>query len=342
MSEDIEDVLSPRGRVILGVPQAHAKLKPWLEKLVGDPDTRSLELTLYQVASGQGEKPVAPVTVDLEPEDRIDRAIAELLKFAIEDMDAHNRRTSFAVRAASHDDRVVFVLDVRTGGRDEQGRSDYFPNMEGVTLQQMDHSQRLHELVVEQSGASSALLMEMVRDLRTENAFLKRREMQTMQNAQILIEAADSRAMRFEEFRREQERKDKLTEGFKAMAPPLLATMLGPQAAAAIGLMMSGAAPQIPGLPGAGPIEPTDENLVDALLIDLERTPGELDMFLAVLSPTRRQLFAKLQERSTYRREAKAKAEADAQKATDTRRNGGKSDSGESGGHSWRSPFERE
>lgn len=325
MQTDVDDELI--GQAILGVDRARTKLAAWLKKIIDNPEIQqTLDFTLYQVAKHQGEKPVHPFTHDFEQP--LEVSVEAFLEAAQEDLRANNflSKTTYAVRVDGRDERSAFVLEVpvRRGTSDDY-RRDYFPDAQGMTAQTMEQNQFLVDKVVEVSGRNEGLLLGLLSRQEAKIERQDRTEAERASQVQKLIDGNLQREMMYEQFRREEDRKDKFADGFKKMGPPLLAGIMGPQAAAALAMAAGGAeggggAPLGLG-PGGG--EPSDEELIDEFVATIEQSPEMLQSVMQLFSGKPRcfALFAELYKRSGGRREAASAQEEHARAERQQRAN---------------------
>ena len=317
--DDTEDLSDLHG---IRTDKARADILKFLKKtIVSDTEKEStFNFTLYLLARKQLESPVRGFDYDFDKP--IDEFCEEVLEAAVTDMMSARfaAKTPYCLRLDGEKARVNFTLEMppRTGTSDAF-RRDYHSDVEGMASQTMDQNQFLIEKIVEMSGRQEGTLLHVIdRQTRELNDY-KRSEIESRRAARDLIDGVVRRDMMVEEFRRDQDRKDKFADGFKALGPPIAAAALGPQVGAALQAFTQASAgggmPMLPGLPGMEPPGPSDEDLVDELVFSLEQTPQKIQGMMQILGPEDVAVLMELKNRSLARREEKARAQAAAAQA---------------------------
>lgn len=318
------------------VDRVKARLLPWIKDLVDNPEQEEpLTLTVSQVAPLQGEKPIRSLKYDFDqpPE----RCVDQIVMAALNDMEGGNFRTTVAycVTVSNRIDRFNFTLTParQAGGHTEEHRRDYFPDMRGLLAQMMAKDLDLTDRAIASANASTALLLKIIDKQEAEINLLKRGQYQRDKQIQDLMDTSLKRTMMYETHQAELANKERFAEGFKKMVPGLVASVAGPQWAAATAMMMQGADQGgVPGL-NAGP---TDEDIVDEFVLRLDRNQQLRDKLFELLMPDGEsvQLLMELYRRSTTRRELRARQQAEAAaKQNGGGQNGGGNGNGGGGGY---------
>lgn len=317
MSLDDTDILDTHG---INTDEAYAAVLKFIRKCIAADTEKetSLNFTLYQLARRQAEAPVRGFEYDFEKSD--EDLTQEILEVAVTDMISGRfaAKTTYCVRLDGEKDKVNFPLEMPPrGGSSDAFRRDFHADVEGLTSQTMDQNQFLIEKIVEMSGRQEGTLLNVIdRQTRELNDY-KRSEIESRKAARELMDGVAQRDMMVAEFHRDQERKDKFADGFKALGPPVAAAMLGPQVGAALAAFSQAGANggMLAGLPGMGPPGPSDEDLIDELVLSLEQSPQKLGAMSQALGPEDVVIFVELKNRSLARREMRAREQAAAAEA---------------------------
>lgn len=302
---------------IKGVDAARRRLNPWLARIVDTVEQEAaLDVTLCQVAHAAGQQQVTTIPHDFETP--VTKTVDELLAIAVDDMhEASFRGTkvtySLVVELQNgKTERCTFVLEMPrlTSIVHEAPRTPYFPDQQGVTRHFMEQNLQLTEYALDAAGAGKEILLQMIQDLREENRLLKRHQFQRDHEIQKLMDGNLKRNMMVEEHRAKIDQNIKIVEGFKALAPTLLALALPPHIAQAIQSLAPAAQPQH-GQPGALPMS-SDQDLIDDLILELEQDQPFLMRLFELLGEKPRclQLLGMIHQSSAARREARAKQQA--------------------------------
>lgn len=302
----------------IGVDRALPRITKFLKDIVDNPDQQQgLDITLLTSAQSdvRQEKAFATIPHDLS-ETKISETVDEILRLSVDDMDSaqYVRRRTYVIRVEGVVKCLKFVLE-RPVKRGEESGSQVFPDNQGALQLVLDQCKtqgdqilKLSNTVVEMAAQNQTGMLAIVNRQDTQLARHEKMEFDRANQMHRLIVAGEERGMILEDFRREQDRKDKFAEGFKAMGPPIVAAALGPQAGAALAMMnaMTNGAPEVTAAAvqtGAsetgGPID--DANIIDALVQSLERSPEKLQAVLKGLDASDVALFAELHKRSSSR-----------------------------------------
>lgn len=295
--------------------RARRVLLPWLRDLVNSLEQEEpLTIVLSQVTSLGGPKGVTKIAYDYERM-TVEQCIDRALMAAVNDMEGGNFKTTvaYALSVEGREGRQNFTLVApRRTGHDHERRRDYHPDMPGLTAQLMEQNLQLTDRALDSAGASTATLERIIERQDQEIRFLRQGQIDRDIQIQELLNASLKRRMLYEEHEAKIQQGEKFAEGFKAMAPGLAATLGGEKWAAATALFLQQAGgPSSGGLAMAGMAgqPPTDEDIVDELVLRLERNPQVRDNVLQALMPLDDtvQLLAELFRRSSERRVQRAR-----------------------------------
>ena len=313
---------------VSGTPTDRIKgrLVQWLKMHVDSPETEQpLVLTVAQMAKYGGNKTVGNGEIVFDwSRETVEDCAHDIVMAAIEDMESGNFTSdvAYCVTVEGRDGRHNFTL--KTATRDGQGgrrQREFPPDMEGLMAQMMDTNLQLTDKVVTTASAQTDMLLRTIAERDEEIRHLKRREYQLgdlirkMQNGDV------ERRIMIEEHEAKMEQSAKVADGIKAAIPGLVALLGGPQAAAAIALLMPqggvGAAGE-EGSPSAlalaGFEGPPDLRLLDEFVLFLEKeTQVRGAIFEALAKHTDAlRVLGELYRLSSARREARAQAQAEA------------------------------
>lgn len=309
--------MMPPVRDASGVPtdRVHQRLVPWLRSIIDKLEAEEpLVLILSQVTNLGGSKSVTDFSYEDQP---VEDLAGEIIMAAIDDMQGGGFRTevAYSVSVDGKEERHNFTLRPSAPtGHDEERRRDYFPDMQGLTAQLMGQNLQLTDRALDHGSRHTELLMTTIRELREEIMYLKRSQYRRDEEIQKLMDGSLRRKMMYEEHESKMASTEKIADGVKAALPGVVAALAGPQAAAAIAMFTQssgdGGGMQIPGL-SAGP---TDSDLVDELILRLEKNPNMLTQLFQLLTQDTEsmQLLGELQRRSSSRREQRARAQQEA------------------------------
>lgn len=319
----------------VAIDRVKERLLPWLRSIVDSVEQEEgLVFVLAQVTSLAGDKPVRTIRYDFDrpPEE----TVHQIVMAACDDMEGGNFKTDVGYCVTidgQEDERFNFTLKATRGhGHDEQRRRDFFPDMQGLTGQLMEQNLQLTDKVIDASGATTSLLMKIIEQKDAEIVFLKRRQYQRDEEIQKLMDGTLKRTMMYEEHTSKLKQQESMAEGFKQMAPPIVASLAGPQAAAmAAALLQNGMGNglQLPGMSSG----PSDEDLLDDLILRLEQNPQMRDKLFEVLLQDQEaiQVLSELHKRSMMRREQRARQQAEESEKRQGERNGYDNERGERG-----------
>ena len=309
----------------LGVDRARTRVTQYLKELVDNPDQQQgleVQLWLMKTKDVRQEKSVASIPHDLDQ--KISETVETILRLAIEDMEtaSYAPRQGYCVRVEGIVRRLNFVLEriVKRGSPSEG--SQVFPDQQGAFQLALDQTKsfgdkiiQLADTVVNQAGRHEATMLAIVNRQDQQLARHEKMEFDRVVQMRKLVAAEDERKMVLEDFSREQERKDKFADGFKQLAAPVAAAVLGPQAGAAVAMVSAMTQPQVSVAVAAqdeGGTTVEESNLVDALVASLERNPQKLQKILAGLDTSDVAIFAELHKRSASRQESRRGAPTNA------------------------------
>lgn len=265
---------------ILGADRAAPRLAQFLVQLVDNEEIQApLDLSLVRVmtprdrltdanaAPEDSQEQLFEIQHPLDAE--IPETVKAILAAAMTDMergfDTRTVRQTYSVSVDGRPDRIQFTLDL-TGHRAQmtapRRRSEYMPDLEGLASQQMDVNLQLIDRLVDMSTSNLSDKDRTIADLRSRNERLERVEFELRRRIEQLMDGTIRRNMMTEEFERDQKRKDDYAEGFKQLAPSVVAWAMGPQAGhaaalvtaltqagpGALGAIASGVMPGAPGM----------------------------------------------------------------------------------------------
>lgn len=311
---------------IRGVDKARARLIPWLRRIVDSNEQQEPpEITLCQVASAAGSQAVDRFTHNFE--ETVDNTVSAILLRAVEDMetsDFRGQKITYSVvfeRPDGKEVRQTFVLEMpRRRVLDDPPRRAYFPDGAGFQGQLMDQNLQLTEYALESASAGKDILVQMIADLRNENAILKRYQLEWYAQIQKMMKGDVERQIMVEDHRANIESKAKFSEGVKNALPALLGVLGGPNAAAALAMFQQqtgGAAGLLGGATGmgasGGASGGSDLELIDDLIGELENDKGFLERLFVLMGekPKAFQALAMLHQSSSARRELRARIQAE-------------------------------
>lgn len=301
----------------IATDRVKARLLPWLREIVDSIEQEEgLVFILAQVTSLAGDRPVRPISYDFDrpPED----CVNQIIMAAIDDMEGGNFKTdvAYSVSVDGRDDqRFNFTLKASRGhGHDEQRRRDFFPDMQGLTAQLMEQNLQLTDKALDSGSAATGILMKLLESKDEEIKFLKRGQYERDRQIQQLMDGSLKRQMMYEEHTSKLKQQESFADGFKQMAPPIIAQLAGPQAAAMAAALlqngMGGGGLSLPGLSQG----PTDEDLLDELILRLEKNAPMRDKIFELLmqgDAEALQVLGELHKRSVMRREQRARMQAE-------------------------------
>ena len=294
----------------IATDRVRQRLLPWLTKIVDSLEQEEpLAFILAQVTSLGGDKAVRTIRYDfqLAPNECVD----EIVMAAIDDMEGASFKTDVAYSVTvqgREDQRFNFTLKASRGHtHDEMRRRDFFPDMQGLTGQLMEQNLQLTDKALDASGATTGILMKLLDKANEEIMFLKRGQYERDMQIQKLMDSSLKRTMMYEEHSSKLKQQEAFADGFKAMAPPIIAQLAGPQAAAmAQAFLQNGMGGNL-ALPGFQQ-GPTDEDLLDELLRLLEKSAVREKLFEVLAGDSEVfQILGELHKRSTIRREQRAR-----------------------------------
>ena len=310
---------------VKGADRARDRLIPWLRRITEsvEEEQNPILITLCEVTASSGAQEVT--TLEHGQESDIEETVDQLIASAVDDiMGAQFRgsKQSYAivVRLQSGDTkRYTFVLEIPRpqSALVDPPRRQHFPDPNGVVGMFMNQNLQLTQYALEGASTGKDILLEMNRELKEENRFLRRTQFQRDREMQILLDGNLKRQMLVDEHRAKVERDAKIGEGFKALAPALLALALPPhlaqtlQTLAGSGLGGGGVGPQAE--PGALALGSSPEaDLIDELIRELE---DDQEFFLKLFNlmgekPSCVQIFGTLYQTSQARRKARAEQQA--------------------------------
>lgn len=314
---DEEDVLPEPP--MKGLAEAGKRLLKWLNDIVDDPDFQSaIPLSLVRIHINTQEEVLLEVRHDLDkapPEtvgDLLDAAVNE----ASRAFSGGLERADFSVKVEGKGQRLGFTLVTpnpmslalsRVGDR----HSRYAPDLEGITSQGLDVQLALIEHVVDQSTSNLRDKNQTIATLREELRLSRESEWRYRKEIERLMDGSMRRTMMMEEFKRDQDRKDMYAEGFMNIAPPVVATVLGPEAGKVAALLAAfksdgggGLSKLLGGALGGAGVDPSafggggpgdaDEEGPDPMFFAMAvETCGHVDAFIEVLEK-RKGVFQKL------------------------------------------------
>ena len=304
----------------LGIDRAHPRITKFLQEIVNNPDQQQgldVQLWLMKQKDVRQEKSVGSVPHDLD--EKISETVDTILRLAAEDMDTavNATRQGYCVRVEGIVRRLNFVLEriVKRGSTNEG--SQVFPDQQGAFQLALDQAKHfgdkiiaLADTVVNQAGRHEATMLAIVNRQDMQLARHDKIEFDRVVQMRRLVAAEDERKMVLEDFNREQDRKDKFADGFRQMAAPVAAAVLGPQAGNAVAMFNAMTAPQAQveaavaaQEEGGAPVD--DSNIIDSLFSSFERSPQKLQAVMKVLEVSDVALFAELHKRSASRQESR-------------------------------------
>ena len=281
------------GRFIEGGVEAGERLIEWLTKKIKSTETEGdVEINLFQKAQ-TGEMDVDKFTFTLDGS--LEELVEEIIEAAERDAENYRKSTRYGVRIEGKEQCLTFTLKVPPIDEDEDNELIDFeelPNRKGIIGQLMRHT----EIAVKDMLTSSRMgrddMMKENKDLRQENANLRRLYYDQVKHIEEIQSMQFARNMKIKEFEKSEERKDKATEmGFKVL--PLLASKIlggenGAQFAAEVG--------------AGSPIE----QMVDGFVKSLESNPEKLEKIMQVLDPVDMVMFAEIHKRIQEKRQFEA------------------------------------
>jgi hypothetical protein len=305
------------GTAVTGIEtdRVHRRLLAWVREIVDSVEEEApLRFRLSQVTHLGGDRPVRTIRFAFDKD--CEKCVDAIIGAAIDDIEGGNFRGKIAYNVAlenTEDQSFNFMLEVPRGNSNEQlRRRHYLPDMPGLTAQLMEQNLQLTDKALDAAGSNTALLRGIIKDLQAEIAFLKKGSYERDQQVQKLMDGSLKRTMMYEEHQSKLKREETFAEAFKEMAPPILAQLAGPQAAAMAATMLQGKMKnlQLPGFAGGA----SDEDLIDEVILDIERVPAMRDEIMAVFlrhSPSTLENFGELHKRSAARREERARQQAE-------------------------------
>lgn len=234
---------------ILGAERAAPRLMTFLEGLVNNQEIQApLDLTLTRVVAAprdrftdrgddEDEEPIFEIQHKLDDDDIQDTCKA-LLGAAMNDVERRHAteqtRHTYFVEVAGRAEQMRFTLDL-TGSRAQmtapRRRTEFYESSaEGWGAQQLDVNLQLVDRIVDLAGANISDKDRTIADLRARNERLERVEWELRRRIEQLMDGSDRRRMMIQDFERGQKRKDDYAEGFKNLAPSVVAWAMGPQA----------------------------------------------------------------------------------------------------------------
>lgn len=232
---------------ITGLTDAGPRLLNWLNDLVNDDgNQKALPLTLVRTLLNDQEETVFELThpLDKNPADTVKDILAAAISAAQRVFITGLRPADFAVKIDGKRDRINFSFDTTApqtaARRPTQGmirRSDYAPDLEGMASQQMDINIDYADRIVDLATANIDDKDRTIATLREELRLARKVEWKLRSALEKAQDFSMRRMMQMEEFKRDQDRKDMYAEGFKNIAPPVVATVLGPEAGKAAALL---------------------------------------------------------------------------------------------------------
>ena len=327
--EDIDDA-----DTVEGIPEAQAVITPWLKKIVDSSDNEApLVIKLVQVPKHSNGGELSLEQFPYAFEDPVEELVQEILERAIEDAHGTPGRSNYAIRVMGREQRKKFhlLMPMREvgGGEDDEWGTSFLPEHKGIIGQQMEHNQVFAKELVAATREGRQDARQIIQDLRAENAQLKREAAETRrERREELKRAEELRSLEFMRKReqrkldRSEEREEKIISGLMTVGPPLLMAALGGEKATARMAMLqqANAGPAGSGDGAAGGAgAPTEEQLIDALIIMLEKRPAKQQaVFSAIMDePDILRVFGEISRRSGIRRAEQEKA---AQKEAETKK----------------------
>ena len=234
---------------ILGADRAAPRIETFLTALVDNQEIQApLDLSLVRVVTqardritgaapsdDDSEEPIFEIQHPLDAD--IQETVKALLAGALSDMErgfeTRTIRQTYVIYVEGRPERVQFTLDL-TGHRAQmtppRRRSEYVPDMEGLTAQNMDVNLQLIDRIVDMSTANIGDKDRTIAELRSRCERQEKVEWELRQRIQQYMDGSLRRKMMVDEFERDQKRKDDYAEGFKNLAPSVVAWAMGPQA----------------------------------------------------------------------------------------------------------------
>ena len=237
----------PAPAEIRGIPEATERLLAWLNSHVDNPDTRgAIPLTLVRVLETEQEEIVYTQRHDLQtdPANTVKAMLAAAVSAAKRAFAAGTfLPADFAVKIDGKSDRIQF--DLQSDGsrlpvrRIPQAvrRDRLFPDMEGVTTTMMEIQVDLYDRLADASTANLEDKDRTISTLREQLRVSEKAKWRLHAMLEKMLDGSMRRNMAYEQFTREQDRKDMYAQGFMNIAPQVAAVALGPEAGKAAALL---------------------------------------------------------------------------------------------------------
>ena len=232
---------------IRGISEASGRLLTWLNSHVDNPDTRgAIPLTLVRVLETEQEEIVYTQRHDLQtdPADTVKALLAAAVSAAKRAFAAGTfLPADFAVKIDGKSDRIQF--DLQSNGsrlpvrRVPQAirRDRLYPDMEGMATLQMEVNVDLYDRLADASTLNLEDKDRTISTLREQLRVSEKAKWRLHAMLEKMLDGSMRRNMAYEQFTREQERKDLYAQGFMNIAPQVAAVALGPEAGKAAALL---------------------------------------------------------------------------------------------------------
>jgi hypothetical protein len=283
MKDTIKDA-----RFIEGGDEAGVKLMVWLEKKAKSTETEGdLEIHLLQKAK-TGEMSVDKFFYSLD--ESLEETVEQIIEAAERDAESNRHKTRYCVRIKDHSQFFSFTLNIPPIDIDDEDdfELDELPNKKGMLGLFMRHNEVFAKEMLTSARLGRNDILAENRDLRQENAQLRRLYNDQTKIFEELRNMQFARDLKIKEFQKGEDRKDKATEIFFKAAPLIASKLLGGEQGA-----------QFAAEVGAGsPIE----QMVDGFIQSLESNPEKLQKIITVLDPVDLAVFHEIHKRIQEKR----------------------------------------